>query len=75
MTSTNPKKWFETYNGTPRSDQATPNLGKSYVSDLACCCDSLPIAIDNTATVAGKTCGVCETYVPYARKNEQNYFV
>ena len=23
---------------------------------------------DSTVTVAGKTCGVCETYLPYARK-------
>jgi len=65
MTSTNPKNGLRR---TPRSDQATPKLGKSYVSVLACCCDSLTVAIDNTATVAGKTCGVCETYVLNARK-------
>jgi len=69
VTSMNPQKGLR---HTSRSYQAPPDVRKSYVSVLWCCCDSsgrqhfrLP---DTADIVAGKTCGVCESYVPYASK-------
>jgi len=45
--------------------QASPFVGKSYMS----------VAWNTFATVAVKTYGVCEIYVPYKRRYELSYFM